>query len=125
MFDGRCRIVDLLPRLKSRESHHGISARRGLRGFSPHFRGNQQHTGGDPLGLTTSVGLWPGQTSPISSRVTGMRVFSGMTLSTGVAGLNMQYRRLNALETDTRLSSDGGYSVGPVACPAPEDAGMC
>jgi hypothetical protein len=38
--------IDLLHALKDVESHHGISAVRGLRGFNPHFQGNQQHTGG-------------------------------------------------------------------------------
>lgn len=59
-------------------------------------------TPGEPLGLTPVVGLWPGQTGPISSRVIGTFVFSGATLSTGVAGINTRYRRLNIPMVDIR-----------------------
>lgn len=59
-------------------------------------------TPGEPLGLTPVIGLWPGHSGPISSRVIGARVFSGASLSAGVACLNAQYRRLTVPTTDIR-----------------------
>ena len=54
----------------------------------------------EPPGLTPVVGLWPGQTGPIASRVIGVRVFSGTTLSTGVASGNRRHSLLNVLGVD-------------------------
>jgi hypothetical protein len=56
----------------------------------------------EPLGLTPSVGLWPGQTGPFSNRVIGARVFSGTTLSAGVTCPNAYYDHFNVSTTDTR-----------------------
>jgi hypothetical protein len=99
-------------------SHPGISAS-GLCGSHPHSHRNRRHLGrlylptsprelcsretpGEPFGLTPVRGLWPGHTGSISDRVIGMRVFSGMTLSAGVACPNTEYRRLTGPPWDIR-----------------------
>lgn len=114
---------DLLYTVHGMASHHGASASRGLRGPNPHSEGNRRHTGGtvrfDFLGR-----LWPGHSGPISGRVIGIRVFSDMTLSAGVASPSTESVRLNVSLRDVRPGHRYRLSRPASRSTPPEDGGM-